>query len=260
MAKSKTPPLVALVTGAAKRIGRALAKDLALHGWQVAIHYGNSKSEAEAVVSEIRKSGGIAMPLQADLSVEGEVQKLISRVTKDLGPVRLLINNAAIFENDSVVSCSRASWDKHMEANLRAPFVLSQCMKTTLQNTNFGEGLIINILDQRVQNLTPNFLSYTLSKSGLWTLTRTLAMALAPEIRVNAIGPGPTLESDRQTEEQFKKQWNAVPLRHGPNVTEICEAMRYLISAKSVTGQMIAIDGGEHMGWAQPSEGIIYDE
>ena len=255
-----TVPHTALVTGAARRIGRAIALDLARHGWAVAVHYNRSKAEAETVVAEIREEGGIAELLQTDLSVEAEVQSLAARAANALGPIGLLVNNAATFEDDAALTATRSSWDKHMEANLRAPFVLSQAVAAALQNKADTEAIIINILDQRVQNLTPNFMSYTLSKSGLWTLTRTLAMALAPRIRVNAIAPGPTLVSDRQSEEQFQRQWQAVPLQHGPSVAEICQAIHFLIAAASVTGQLIALDGGEHMGWAQPSQGIVHDE
>ena len=255
-----TVPPAALVTGAARRIGRAIALDLARHGWAVAVHYNRSKAEAETVVAEIREEGGTAELLQTDLSVEAEVQSLATRAANALGPIGLLVNNAATFEDDSALTATRSSWDKHMEANLRAPFVLSQAVAAALQDKVDTEAIIINILDQRVRNLTPNFMSYTLSKSGLWTLTRTLAMALAPRIRVNAIAPGPTLVSDRQSEEQFQRQWQAVPLQHGPSVAEICQAVHFLIAAASVTGQLIALDGGEHMGWAQPSQGIVHDE
>ncbi len=260
MTISEAVPRTALVTGAAHRIGRAIALDLARNGWAVAVHCGRSKPEADVVTSEIRAAGGTAVTLQADLSVEAEAQSLVARVAEALGPVGLLVNSAAAFEADTALTVTRKSWDMHLEMNLRTPFVLSQQMATALQGMSNAEGIIINMLDQRVRNLTPNFIAYTLSKTGLWTLTRTLAMALAPEIRVNAIGPGPTLKSDRQSEGQFQKQWQSVPLQHGPDVTEICDAVRYLIAAPSVTGQMIAVDGGEHLGWAQPSRGVVLDE
>ena len=260
MTTSKIAPQTALVTGAAKRIGRAIALDLACHGWTVVVHYNRSKAEAKTVVAEIREKGGTAELLQADLSVEAETETLVARAAIELGPIGLLVNNAAMFEDDSALAATRSSWNKHMEANLRAPFVLSQAMATALRDRADNNGIIINILDQRVLNLTPNFMSYTLSKSGLWTLTRTLALALAPRIRVNAIAPGPTLLSDRQSEEQFQRQWQAVPLEHGPSVSEICQAINFLIAAESVTGQLIALDGGEHLGWTQPSLGIVHDE
>ena len=260
MTTSKIVPQTALVTGAAKRIGRAIALNLACHGWTVVVHYNRSKAEAKTVVAEIRANGGTAELLQADLSIEAETETLVTRAANELGPIGLLVNNAAMFEDDSALTATRSSWNKHMEANLRAPFVLSQTMATALRDKADNKGIIINILDQRVQNLTPNFISYTLSKSGLWTLTRTLALALAPRIRVNAIAPGPTLLSDRQSEEQFQRQWQAVPLEHGPSVSEICQAINFLIAADSVTGQLIALDGGEHLGWTQPSLGIVHDE
>ncbi len=260
MTNSEAVPRTALVTGAAHRIGRAIALDLGRNGWAVAVHCGRSKPEADVVTSEIRAAGGTATTLQAGLGVESEAQSLVARAAEALGPVGLLVNSAAAFEADSALSVTRESWDTHMETNLRAPFVLSQQMATALQGMTNAEGIIINMLDQRVRNLTPNFISYTLSKTGLWTLTRTLAMALAPDIRVNAIGPGPTLKSERQSEEQFQKQWRSVPLQHGPDVSEICDAVGYLIAAPSVTGQMIAVDGGEHLGWTQPSRGVVLDE
>ena len=260
MTTSKIVPQTALVTGAARRIGRAIALDLACHGWTVVVHYNRSKAEAKTVVADIRANGGTAELLQADLSIEAETETLVTRAANELGPIGLLVNNAAVFEDDSALTATRSSWNKHMEANLRAPFVLSQTMATALRDKADNKGIIINILDQRVQNLTPNFISYTLSKSGLWTLTRTLALAFAPRIRVNAIAPGPTLLSDRQSEEQFQRQWQAVPLEHGPSVSEICQAINFLIAAESVTGQLIALDGGEHLGWTQPSLGIVHDE
>ena len=191
-------PKAALVTGAAKRIGRAIALDLAAHGWAVAVHYHSSAREADTVVAEIRTAGGIAVALQADLSKEAEAEPLMQRATDTLGPISCLVNNASRFERDEIDTADRASWDSHLETNLRAPFVLIQAMARLLPADQ--SGIVVNMLDQRVWNLTPHFLSYTLSKSGLWTLTRTLALALAPRIRVNAIGPGPTLANQRQSE------------------------------------------------------------
>lgn len=243
-------PKTALVTGGAKRIGRAIALDLAAHGWAVAVHYGRSRQEADAVVAEIRKAGGAAAAVKADLSVEAETAALVQRAADALGTVGCLVNNAATFQRDEVDSADRASWDSHIETNLRAPFVLIQAMARLLPADR--EGIVVNMLDQRVWNLTPHFLSYTVSKTGLWTLTRTLALALAPRIRVNAIGPGPTLPSERQSEAQFRRQYESVPLRKAVAVQEICEAVRFLISATSVTGQMIALDGGQHLAWSHP--------
>lgn len=243
-------PKAALVTGAARRIGRAVALDLAGHGWAVAVHYNRSAKEANAVVAQIRKAGGNAVALQADLSKEVEIESLMRRAVDALGPIGCLVNNASRFQRDEVDSADRASWDAHLETNLRAPFVLIQAMARLLPADK--SGVVVNMLDQRVWNLTPHFLSYTLSKSGLWTLTRTLALALAPRIRVNAIGPGPTLANERQSEAQFRRQYESMPLRKPVDVAEICDAVRFLISARSMTGQMIALDSGQHLAWAHP--------
>lgn len=248
-AMSETLPQAALVTGAARRIGRAVALDLARQGWAVAVHYNRSGAEAEAVVAEITAAGGRAVALAAELGDEGQTATLVERAAAALGPLGLLVNNASLFEYDSVHSASRASWDLHMEANLRAPFVLTQDFARRLPEA--ANGVVINLIDQRVWNLTPHFVTYTLSKAGLWTLTRTLALALAPRIRVNAIGPGPTLPSARQTQEQFDRQCAAMPLQRGTSPGEICAAVRFILAAPAMTGQMIALDGGQHLGWAQ---------
>ena len=245
----------ALVTGAGKRIGRAIALDLAAQGWAVAVHYHQSRAEADIVVAEIGRAGGSALAFAADLGCEAEVRALVPAVTERLGPLTLLVNNASRFERDEVADVTRESWDAHMEANLRAPFVLSQDFAARLPAGDCG--LIVNLLDQRVLNPSPHFLSYTVSKMGLWALTRTLAQALAPNIRVNGIGPGPTLRNQRQTEAEFAAQWESTPLRRGATPEEICVAIRFLIAAPAVTGQMIALDGGEHLGWAQPAHGFV---
>jgi NAD(P)-dependent dehydrogenase (short-subunit alcohol dehydrogenase family) len=245
---------IALVTGGAKRIGKSIALRLAENGWSVAIHYRKSAAKAEAVAAEVRLRGGRAMTLMADLGNEAEVVQMIPRVTATLGPLTLLVNNASVFEMDKADSVTRESWDKHIEANLRAPFVLSQAFARQLPEGE--QGNIINLLDQRVWKLTPYFISYTIAKMGLWTLTRTLALSYAPRIRVNGIGPGPTLPSPRQTEEQFAQQAAAMPLGHGATPQEIARGILYILSAPSMTGQMIALDGGEHLGWQQPGKGF----
>lgn len=245
---------IALVTGGAKRIGKSIALRLAENGWSVAIHYRRSAAKAEAVAAEVRLRGGRAMTVAADLGNEAEVQGIIPQVTAGLGPVTLLVNNASVFEMDKADTVTRASWDKHMEANLRAPFVLSQDFARQLPEGE--QGNIVNLLDQRVWKLTPYFISYTVAKMGLWTLTRTLALAYAPRIRVNGIGPGPTLPSPRQTEEQFAQQAAAMPLGHGATPQEIARGILYILSAPSMTGQMIALDGGEHLGWQVPGKGF----
>jgi NAD(P)-dependent dehydrogenase (short-subunit alcohol dehydrogenase family) len=242
----------ALVTGAAKRLGRATALALADDGYDVAVHYGSSQADAEAVVAAIAKKGRRAVALAANLSHESETKTLISIATKALGPVTCLVNNASLFERDEALTVTRESWDAHFETNLRAPFVLMQEFARQLPAD--ANGAIVNILDERVWNLTPHFVSYTLTKSGLWTLTQVMAMALAPRIRVNGIGPGPTLPSPRQSDEQFAKQQASVPLQRGATPEEIAAAVRFILASSAMTGQMIALDGGQHLGWAQPGQ------
>ncbi len=242
-------PRAALVTGGARRIGRALAEALAADGFAVAIHCHASETEAESVAAGIRARGGRAAVLSADLADEDAVEALAARAAEAVGPLGCLVNNASIFEMDTAATATRASWDRHIEPNLRAPFVLTQRFARALPEG--AHGLVVNLLDQRVWNLTPYFMSYTLSKSGLWTLTRTLALALAPRVRVCGIGPGPTLPSPRQSEADFARQCRQTPLGHGPTPEEIALALRFLLAAPSLTGQMIALDGGQHLGWAQ---------
>ncbi|MBL8658980.1 MAG: SDR family oxidoreductase [Rhodospirillales bacterium] len=242
-----------LITGAAKRIGRFIALDLAARGWRVAVHYHQSAAEADAVVAEIAAGGGAAVAIRADLSREEETGGLVARAIDALGPLAALVNNASVFETDGANTATRASWDMHMEVNLRAPFVLTQAFARALPAGSRGN--VINILDQRVWNLTPFFTSYTVSKAGLWTLTQTLAMALAPAVRVNAVGPGPTLPSARQTEDSFRRQWTALPLSRRVRPEEIAAAIRFILDAHSVTGQMIAVDAGQHLGWSPRAGG-----
>lgn len=239
-----------LVTGAAKRLGRAIALDLAKHGWNVAIHYNNSEADARNVADEAKTGGARAALLKCDLSKEDETASLIARAAKELGPVTALINSASLFENDEWNTATRESWDAHLNTNLRAPFVLAQAFAKQLPA---GEnGAVINIIDQRVLKPTPQFISYSLSKAGLYWLTVTLAQALAPHVRVNGVGPGPTLRNVRQSEVDFAKQQQATLLQHGAGPEDICGAVRYLLEAASVTGQMIAVDGGQHLVWETP--------
>ncbi|MFN3076045.1 MAG: SDR family oxidoreductase [Alphaproteobacteria bacterium] len=251
-------PRTALVTGAGRRVGRAIALDLGRHGWRVAVHYHRSEAEAEGVAREIEREGGTAAPVMADLAREEEVETLLPRAAELLGPLGCVINNASLFENDEWDTATRQSWDAHMDVNLRAPFVLTQALARQLPAD--CHGAVINLIDQRVWNLTPRFTTYTLSKAGLWTLTQTLALALAPRIRVNAIGPGPTLPSVRQTESQFEHQRLSMPLRRGTSPREIADAVRFILAAPAMTGQMIALDGGQHLGWAQPGDGTGPEE
>jgi len=254
----EAPPRSALITGAAKRIGRAVALDLAAHGWTVAVHYSTSEAEATAVCEQILKDGGRAQPVRANLAVEADCAALVERARTAVGPLTCLINNASIFEKDSPETATKESWEAHMQINLRAPFVLVQGFIGQLPEE--GPANVINVIDQRVWNLTGSFTSYTVSKAALWTLTRTLALALAPRVRVNAVGPGPTLPSPRQSEEQFRRQWQAVPLARQVNPREICEAIRFILDAPSMTGQMIALDGGQHLGWAPSGRTKAADE
>jgi NAD(P)-dependent dehydrogenase (short-subunit alcohol dehydrogenase family) len=239
-----------LVTGAAKRLGRAIALDLAGAGWNVAIHYNSSPDAAQAVAATARARGVTAATLKADLSRESESRALVARAAAAIGPLTALINSASIFENDDWKSATRASWDTHMEVNLRAPLVLSQ--RFAAQLPDGATGNIVNIIDQRVLKPTPQFLSYSLSKAGLHWLTTTLAQGLAPAIRVNAVGPGPTLRNERQSEADFARQRGATLLGHGADPADICAAVRYLLEAPAVTGQMIAVDGGQHLIWQTP--------
>jgi NAD(P)-dependent dehydrogenase (short-subunit alcohol dehydrogenase family) len=243
-------PMAALVTGGAQRIGRALTLALARDGFAVAIHYNHSHKAAESLAERIRDNGGKAIAVAADLADEAAVTGLLQRAERELGPIGCLVNNAAVFADDTVETATRESWDLHLAVNLRAPFVLMQNFAARLP-MQMG-GVVINLLDQRVWSLTPYFVSYTLAKAGLWTLTQTMALALAPRIRVNGIGPGPTLPSPRQSREQFARQRAMMPLGRGTSPQEIAAAMRFILSAPAMTGQMIALDGGQHLGWAQP--------
>lgn len=247
---SVPPPKAALVTGAGRRIGRALALALAGTGWTVAIHYNRSEAEANETVAAIEAKGGRARAVRADLADEDATQSLVERAANAVGPLTLLVNNASIFENDLWNTVTRESWNQHVQVNLRAPFVLIQ--EFARRRPKGVPANVVNLIDERVWNPTPFFVSYTVSKMGLWGLTQTLALALAPEVRVNAIGPGPTLQSTHQTPEQFRRQWTMMPLRRPIGVDEICRALQFILDAPSMTGQMIALDGGQHLGWAQP--------
>ena len=250
-------PPAALVTGGGRRIGRALCLALAGSGYAVAVHYHGSKAEAEGVVAEIERSGGKAVALAADLADEAAVEALLPQAEAALGPIGVLVNNASLFENDTAATVTRDSWDRHLAVNLRAPFVLMQELAARLPAE--AGGVVVNLLDERVWNLTPYFVSYTLSKSGLWTLTRTMALALAPRIRVNGIGPGPTLPSPRQSADQFLGRCRKMPLRRGTSPEEVAAALRFILAAPAMTGQMIALDGGEHLAWAHPGETAILE-
>jgi NAD(P)-dependent dehydrogenase (short-subunit alcohol dehydrogenase family) len=243
-----------LVTGAAKRLGRAIALDLARHGWAVAIHYNSSEKEARATAADAATAGVKVALLKADLSRENEMTALIERAAAELGPLTGLVNSASLFENDDWYSVSRESWDKHMETNLRAPFVLAQAFARQVPRD--GYGAIVNLIDQRVLKPTPQFFSYSLSKASLKWLTTTLAQALAPRVRVNAVGPGPTIINARQSAADFARQRESTVLGRGAEPQDVCDAVRYLLEASAVTGQMLAVDGGQHLIWQTPDVGV----
>ncbi|PKQ13721.1 MAG: short chain dehydrogenase [Alphaproteobacteria bacterium HGW-Alphaproteobacteria-1] len=250
----------ALVTGAGKRLGRAMALELARQGHDVAVHYATSAADAESVAAEIRAMGRQAVTLCADLVDEAQVTPLIARAAESLGgPILTLVNNASIFEYDNITTATRQSWDRHIESNLRAPFVLMQEMSravpepaTDANGEPRARGLVVNMIDQRVRKLTPEFMTYTIAKMGLWALTRTGAQALAPRIRVNAIGPGPTLQGHRQSAAHFTGQRRATILGRGSDADEVCATLAYLLKAPGVTGQLLCVDGGQHLGWQTP--------
>ncbi len=235
-------------------MGGAIVVALADAGFDVAIHCNNSREEAEALAVQVQSRGVRAAVLSADLGNKDAVNDLLPAAAVALGPIGVLVNNASTFERDEWDDATRESWDAHMEPNLRAPFVLTQAMARALPDA--ASGVVINMIDQRVWSLTPHFVSYTVSKAALWALTQQMALALAPRIRVNAIGPGPALASPRQTPEQFARQCASVPLQHGTSPAEIGRAVIAILALPAMTGQMIALDGGQHLQWQSGSSGV----
>lgn len=245
---------VALVSGGARRIGRAIVEDLAANGFDIALHFHGSRPDAVETAALAAASGAVIHLFECDLSVQGAALSLFQDVLSHFDGVDLLVNNASVFEDDQVSSFTDAVFDRHFAIHVKAPSFLAQAFAAQ----NKSRGLVVNIIDQRVWNLTPNFYSYTLSKAALWTATQTMARALAPLIRVNAIGPGPTLRNSRQSEADFAKQLDGLILKCGPDLSEFGATIRYLWGAKSVTGQMIALDGGQHLAWETPDiAGIV---
>jgi NAD(P)-dependent dehydrogenase (short-subunit alcohol dehydrogenase family) len=250
----------ALVTGAARRLGRAMALALAEDGHDVAVHYSTSRDEAEATVAEIRAAGRRGVPLQADLLDDGASRALLPAAAQALGgPIDVLVNNASIFEHDSILNATDESWHRHIGSNLRAPFLLTQAFAaqgltatTDSRGETLSSGMILNMIDQRVLKPTPEFMTYTLAKMGLWALTRTTAQALAPAIRVNAIGPGPTLIGIRQSERHFRRQRASTVLGRGADEGDVVRAMRFLLESPGITGQLICPDAGQHLAWKTP--------
>lgn len=241
---------IALVTGGAKRVGRAISLGLANAGYAVAVNYNSSSADADSLVAEITEKGGEAIAVQADLFSPQQTRNLIPEIETAMGKLDLLINNASVFHEDQLDSLDDELWDRHFNLHVRTPALLTAAMASQQPD----DGLIINIIDERVWKLTPNFVSYTLSKSALWTATKTFAQALAPNIRVNAIGPGPTLPSYRQTQDDFDRQVDTLLLKRSPQLDEFVNTILYLANNRSITGQMIALDGGQHLGWQTPDQ------
>lgn len=239
----------ALVTGATHRIGAEIVADLAANGFALAIHHRNSHRDAQALVDRLKDKGAVAFALEADLREPGSTRSLIARARNAIGPIDLLVNNASVFEPDTPQAPDMALWDAHFALHLKAPALLAAGF---VAQEELSAGLIVNMIDQRVWKLTPHFYSYTLSKAALWTATQTMAQAFAPRIRVNAIGPGPTLANKRQSETDFQAQLSGLPLRKGPELAEFGATVRYLYDTPSITGQMIALDGGQHLAWQTP--------
>lgn len=250
----------ALVTGGARRLGRAMVLELAKRGLDVAIHYAASEQDAQTTAAEAKAFGVNAVILQADLLDEAQSQTLVARAKQALGkPLNVLINNASVFEYDNFETADRKSWDRHIESNLRAPFVLSQNfaaqappVEIDAQGEPIASAVLINMLDQRVRKLTPEFMSYTIAKMGLWAFTQTAAQSLAPQIRVNAIGPGPTLIGTKQSQAHFDHQRKNTVLQRGSNPQDIVRAMVFILESPTLTGQLLCVDGGQHLGWQTP--------
>lgn len=240
----------ALVTGGARRIGRAIVEDLTAHGFAVAIHANGSFAEAEALAASLNAGGARTVALKADLTDIVAASRVVAEAAEWIGPLDLLVNNASVFNKDSLDQFDDDVWERHFALHVKAPSLLAR--EFALQRPGDVSGLVVNVIDQRVWSPNPRFYSYMLSKSALWTATQTMAQALAPDIRVNGIGPGPTLPNDRQDRADFEAQVEALILRRGPALDEFGRAIRFLFETPSVTGQMIALDGGQHLAWETP--------
>ena len=238
-----------IITGGSTRIGAAIAKKLSGPNVEIVIQYNNSKLSAEKLKKKLSKNNAKIYLVKGDLSKEKDVNKIVKFAKSKLKYFDCLINNASIFENDKLENFTTNSWESHLRTNLRAPALLSKEFAKNIRGKNNN---IINIIDQRVFKLTPYFFSYTISKTGLYTLTKTSAMSLAPNIRVNGIAPGPTLKNKRQSEKHFKKQYMATPLKRQVNVEHICNAVDFFIKNKSITGQVISVDSGQSLNWQTP--------
>ncbi|SOH92709.1 NAD(P)-dependent dehydrogenase, short-chain alcohol dehydrogenase family [Monaibacterium marinum] len=253
-------PGYALVTGGAQRLGRAMSLALAQDGWAVAIHYNSSDEQANALAEEISAAGGTAVTVQADLLDVDATASLVARASSALGqPLTLLINNASIFEYDNFATATMESWERHVGSNVRAPFQLTQAFAAqapeAVADSNgepVAQAAVVNMCDMRVRKLTPEFTTYTIAKSALWTLTQTAAQGLAPHVRVNAIGPGPTMQGTRQSDAHWDNQRAATILNRGSDPQEIVAALRFMLSVDGFTGQLLCMDGGQHLAWKTP--------
>lgn len=249
----------ALVTGAGGRLGHAIALQLGQMGYDVVVHYASSASGANETVAQLKAMGRHAQALQANLLDLDETEALVDRACDAVGQLSVLVNNASIFEHDTLETATRESWDRHMGSNLRAPLILSQAFAAQAPKSEpdaagepVAQACIINMVDQRVRKLTPEFMTYTIAKMGLWAFTQTAARGLAPDIRVNAIGPGPTLQGGRQAAEHFAEQRAATILKRGSNASDITAAVNFILSSPALTGQLLCIDGGQHLAWETP--------
>ncbi len=247
---NRQSPKTAIITGASKRIGAAIARSLAMQGVNLIVHYLGSTEDAKALCQDLEVHHNVrAVPIKADLTDGADTKRLFEESVKALGPIELLVNNASIFEPDSLLEPINELWAAHFAIHLQAPSILSAEMA---KQENLDAGLIVNIIDQRVQNLNPTFYSYTLSKSALWTATKTMAQSLGPKIRVNGIGPGPTLPNKRQSEADFDKQVRQLLLKEAPDLAEFGETIAWMWKTQSVTGQLVMLDGGQHLAWETP--------
>ncbi len=238
-----------ILTGGSTRVGADIAKKLSGPKKEIIIHYNKSKSEAESLKNELKKKGAKIYLIKGDLSKEADIKKIVKFAKLKLKYFDCLVNNASLFENDKLENFTTKSWENHIRTNLRAPALLIKAFAKNIKGKNNN---IINIIDQRVFKLTPYFFSYTLSKTGLYTLTKTSAMSLSPNIRVNGIAPGPTIKNKRQSQQHFKKQYLATPLRKQVDVEEICNAVDFFIKNRSITGQVLAVDSGQSLNWQTP--------